>query len=135
MNSGLAVGLSVGLILLFLCIGIPVCIVCVVCCYTSQRRRRPLVQTRVVATTPPAAGTTIVTTSQATSAAAPATQPVQQHYPVAFKAGPQEAPPPYPTANYPTYPPPIPQVYIVRQLVWKVSNNNDFVIKFYSFLF
>ena len=46
-----------------------------------------------------AAGTTVATTAQ-TTAAAPATQSVEQHYPAEYKAGPQEALPPYPGHGY-----------------------------------
>lgn len=97
-NAVLAVGLPMGLALLFF-VGIPTCMVCVAHCYMASRRNRALAGTQAVTTAPSAAGTTVVTTSQTTTAAAPAVQPVQ-YYPAEYKAGPFEAPPPYPGHGY-----------------------------------
>ena len=108
-NVGLAVGLSVGLTFLLLFIGIPICVIVVGVCVAANRRSRPIARTHIVATTP-TAGTTVVTTAQTASAAAPATQPVQQHYPAEFETGPQGAPPPFPGSSYAAHPPPVPQV-------------------------
>ena len=111
----LAVCLPLALMLLLMTFGIPACVLCRGVCVAVKRRSRPIARTHIVATTPPAAGTTVVTTSQTTSAAAPATQPVEQYSLAEFKTGPQEAPPPYPASDYPTYHPPVPQVYTPLQ--------------------
>ena len=94
MNVGLAVGLSVGLIGLFLFIGIPICVVVVGACVVANRRGKPVTRTHTVATAPPAAGTTLV----------------EKQYPADGKPEPLEAPPPYPGGSYPAYPSPAPQV-------------------------
>jgi len=87
-NVVLAVGLPVGLALLVF-VGLPTCLVCVIRCYMASKKNRSL------------AGTQPVATAHTTSAAAPVTQPVRQHYPAEYKAGSQEAPPPYPGHGYP----------------------------------
>ena len=76
--------------------------------YISQKKRRPLSHTQAAATTPPTARPATAT-AQTTFTAAPTTLPVEQYYPAEFKAGLQEAPPPYPAHDYPTYSP-VPQV-------------------------
>lgn len=55
-NSELAIGLSVGLVLLFVVIGIPVCLV-IIACRINSKKRNPLIQTHIVT---PATGTTVV---------------------------------------------------------------------------
>ena len=61
-STGLAVGLTVGLLFLLLIIGIPICIVVIICCYKINRRSQRPPQTRVATT--PATGPTVVTSNQ-----------------------------------------------------------------------
>ena len=128
-NTGLAVGLSLGLFFLFCFIAVPLIIVCIVFYYARRNRRRAVVYTRIVSSDPPpVCNTTVVTSGQNTNAnppaatsgamypaqqyptvVAPPAHPIQQ-YPQQFKSGPQEAPAPYPETTYPANPPPVPQV-------------------------
>ena len=65
-NVGLAVGLSVGLFVLVLFIGVPLCIIVRIYCFSG--RKTHLVRTRVVATTASAGITTSNQTGTSTAA-------------------------------------------------------------------
>ena len=74
-NIGLAVGLSVGIFVLLLFIGVPICIFGIVFC-VSANRRRPTVRTQVVPTT--SGGTTVVAANQSAASAHVNPPPPQQ---------------------------------------------------------
>ena len=111
-NTGLAVGLSLGLFFLFCFIAVPLIIVCVIVYCARRNRRRTVVYTRIVATAPPSVGTTVVTSGQNTNANPPAATsgaiyPAQQYPTVVAPPG---HPIQQPGTTYPADPPPVPQV-------------------------
>ena len=86
-NIGLVVGLSGGIFVLLLFIGLPICIFGIVFC-VSANRRRPTVRTQVVSTT--SGGTTVVAANQS-AASAHVNPPPPQQQQTAYK----NAPPSY----------------------------------------
>ena len=97
-SSGLAVGLTIGVLLLIPFIGIPVCIGIKICYSSNGRSQRPLrIRTRVVATTP-TTGATVVTSNQTTAMTNPSLYAQPQY--------PQQPQPPvlYTQPQYPQYP-------------------------------